>query len=59
MAVKESLWKGRAGGIDKSSEFESKESLRLRKKFQIDQLPPIHGQQDSEVNDYHTFLNTR
>ena len=47
--MKESLWKGRSGGIDRSSEFESKESVRLRKKLQIDQLPPINGHNDEHV----------
>ena len=40
--IKESSWQGRMGGLDSSTELESKTSIRIRRKVSMKRdLPPI------------------
>ena len=42
-SIKESSWQGRAAGMDRSIDLDTKESLRLRNKKPVGNLPPLNS----------------
>ena len=41
-SIKENSWQGRAAGMDRSIDMDTKESLRLRNKKPVGNLPPLN-----------------